>query len=252
VTRESIVDEQRVLHELEQLQQAIRATRAQRERVQAEFDAQLRAFDPPKLSDAAPSPPPPAPSASPIPTERPEKPAARSPEPAPDHLPERASGSILLTDSEPADALASRGSSTRLMAVIGGIVLVASFLAFWMFYRAPSATPTPVAQRQAPSVPSEPPLPEVRKLAPPPVDPHVLRIDLRTLRRVWLRVSVDGRIAIEREVAADEQLPFGADRTIVVRAGDAGAITVRVGDVDQGPMGKDGEVVTRTFTPPGR
>jgi hypothetical protein len=85
-----------------------------------------------------------------------------------------------------------------------------------------------------------------------PVDPHVLRIDLKTLRRVWLRVSVDGRIAIEREVAAGEQLPFGADRTILVRAGDAGAVTVRVGDVDQGPMGKDGVVVSRTFAAPAR
>jgi hypothetical protein len=95
-------------------------------------------------------------------------------------------------------------------------------------------------------------LPEVRKPAAPPVDPHLLRIDLKTLRRVWLRVSVDGRIAIEREVAEGEQLPFGADRSIVVRAGDAGAVTVRVGDVDQGTIGRDGEVLTRTFTAPTR
>ena len=53
MTQESTFDEQRVLHELEQLQLAIRATRAQRERVQAEFDAQLRAFEPPTLSHTA-------------------------------------------------------------------------------------------------------------------------------------------------------------------------------------------------------
>ena len=111
-----------------------------------------------------------------------------------------------------------------------------------MFNRAPSASPPPVAQQPAQPIPSVPPLPEVRKPAAPPVDPHLLRIDLKTLRRVWLRVSVDGRIAIEREVAEGEQLPFGADRSIVVRAGDAGAVTVRVGDVDQGTIGRDGEV----------
>ena len=84
------------------------------------------------------------------------------------------------------------------------------------------------------------------------VDPHPLRIDLATRRPVWLRVTVDGRIAIEREAAAGEQLPFAADRTIVVRAGDAGAVTVRVGGVDQGPVGRDGQVLTRGFAAPAR
>jgi hypothetical protein len=96
----------------------------------------------------------------------------------------------------------------------------------------------------------EAPTPPVKPV--PPVDPHALRIDLTTVRRVWLRVAVDGRIALEREVAAGEQLPFGADRAIVVRAGDAGAVTVRVGGVDQGAIGGDGQVVTRTFAAPAR
>ena len=150
------------------------------------------------------------------------------------------------------DAPASSRSSVRLLAIVAGIVLVASFALVWMFNRAPSASPPPVAQQPARTIPSVPALPEVRKPAAPPVDPHLLRIDLKTLRRVWLRVSVDGRIAIEREVAEGEQLPFGADRSIVVRAGDAGAVTVRVGDVDQGTIGRDGEVLTRTFTAPTR
>ena len=62
-----------------------------------------------------------------------------------------------------------------------------------------------------------------------------------------MRVAVDGRIALEREVAAGEQLPFGADRAIVVRAGDAGAVLVRVGGGDQTAIGADGQVLTRTF-----
>ena len=67
-----------------------------------------------------------------------------------------------------------------------------------------------------------------------------------------MRVSVDGRIALEREVDGGERLPFGADRSIVVRAGDAGAVTVRVGQDDQGPLGRDGQVVTRAFAIPER
>jgi hypothetical protein len=252
VTQESTFDEQRVLQELEQLQLAIRATRAQCERVQAEFDAQLRAFDPPKRTPALLSlQPSPLPTPA-LPIEKPEKTTARPWEPAAARPQEQPSQSITVPDPITADALASSRSSVRLLAAIGGVVLVVGLLGFWMLNRATVPPAQPVAQRQAQPAPPEPPLPEVRKLAAPPVDPHLLRIDLKTLRRVWLRVSVDGRIAIEREVAAGEQLPFGADRTIVVRAGDAGAITVRVGEVDQGPMGKDGEVVSRTFTPPAR
>ena len=252
MTQESTFDEQRVLAELEQLQLAIRATRAQRERVQAEFDAQLRAFEPPTLSH---TPPPAKPGAFVVTLDSRERDGpgrreitrdrhrASSGERARAERARRAVGE---------DAPASSRSSVRLLAIVAGIVLVASFALVWMFNRAPSASPPPVAQQPARTIPSVPALPEVRKPAAPPVDPHLLRIDLKTLRRVWLRVSVDGRIAIEREVAEGEQLPFGADRSIVVRAGDAGAVTVRVGDVDQGTIGRDGEVLTRTFTAPTR
>jgi len=63
---------------------------------------------------------------------------------------------------------------------------------------------------------------------------------------------VDGRIALEREVPAGERMPFGADRSIVVRAGDAGAVTVRLGLDDQGLLGRDGQVITRAFNVGGR
>ena len=248
MTQESTFDEQRVLDELEQLQLAIRATRAHRERVQAEFDAQLRAFEPPILSH---TPPPAKPGAIAVPS-IPAQVAARSPETAIGRAVESEPVQSALVEPVSEDASASSRSSVRLLAIVGGIVLVASFVLVWMFNRAPSASPPPEAQQSARTIPSVPALPEVRKPAALPVDPHLLRIDLKTLRRVWLRVSVDGRIAIEREVAEGEQLPFGADRSIVVRAGDAGAVTVRVGDVDQGTIGRDGEVLTRTFTAPTR
>jgi hypothetical protein len=252
MTQESTFDEQRVLDELEQLQRAIRATRAQRERVQAEFDAQLRAFEPPTLSHT-PAPAKPGAFVVPsIPANGTAQVAGRSPETAIGRAVESEPVQSALAEPVSEGAPASSRSSVRLLAIVAGIVLVASFVLVWMFNRAPSASPPQVAQQPARTIPSVPALPEVRKPAALPVDPHLLRIDLKTLRRVWLRVSVDGRIAIEREVAEGEQLPFGADRSIVVRAGDAGAVTVRVGDVDQGTIGRDGEVLTRTFTAPTR
>jgi hypothetical protein len=61
---------------------------------------------------------------------------------------------------------------------------------------------------------------------------------------------VDGRRAVEGELQADAHVPLGPGRTIVIRAGDAGAIRLAINGKDQGPLGGDGEVVTRTFTAP--
>ncbi len=103
------------------------------------------------------------------------------------------------------------------------------------------------------AAPSAPPAASTAPLAPAtppeaaPVEPHRLRLDLATTRNVWLRVTVDGRVALERELGPGEKLPFGADRSIVIRAGDAGAVTVSVGGVDRGPLGGDGKVLTRRF-----
>ncbi len=255
MTQEPTFDEARVLRELEQLQLAIQATRAQRERVQAEFDAQLRAFEPatPPRSAA----PPPLPTANPsgqIALAPSESAAGRvvDREPAVSRLFDREPAEVVEPEAIAADEAVPRRSSFRLLALVGGATLFLSFGLVWMFNRTPNTGTQPAAQYQPRPVPPLPSVAEPSKPPAPPVDPHLVRVDLKTLRRVWLRVSVDGRIAIEREVAAGEQLPFGADRSIVVRAGDAGAVTASVGGLDQGPMGRDGEVMTRTFTAPVR
>ncbi|MEN3337889.1 MAG: hypothetical protein V7647_1565 [Acidobacteriota bacterium] len=68
------------------------------------------------------------------------------------------------------------------------------------------------------------------------------------MRRVWLRVLTDGNRTIEREVEANAIIPLPAARTFVVRAGDAGAVHFYLKGQDQGPLGADAQVVTRTFT----
>ena len=69
-----------------------------------------------------------------------------------------------------------------------------------------------------------------------------------TLRPVWVRVLVDGERAVERELRGNERIPLRAQRTIAIRAGDAGALRVMIAGQDQGTLGRDGEVVSRTFT----
>jgi hypothetical protein len=112
-----------------------------------------------------------------------------------------------------------------------------------------AAVPAPSAA-QAPPTPSAP---EVTAPAPaaaaPAGPPRALTVEFVTVRPVWARITVDGRRAMEREFQADQRFPFGADRAIVVRAGDAGAFRLIVNGKDLGVLGRDGQVYERVFTP---
>jgi hypothetical protein len=73
--------------------------------------------------------------------------------------------------------------------------------------------------------------------------------ELTAVRRVWVRiVSDDNRV--ERELPEGTRIPLHAQHTLTLRIGDAGAVRVMVDNRDQGPLGRDGEVVMRTFTAP--
>jgi hypothetical protein len=67
-----------------------------------------------------------------------------------------------------------------------------------------------------------------------------------------MRVLVDGERVLEREVAAGTRVPLKAEKTIVIRTGDAGAVRLAIRGEDRGFVGAEGEVVTRSFAvPPG-
>ena len=82
--------------------------------------------------------------------------------------------------------------------------------------------------------------------APAPRKP--IEIELTTTKTVWMRVTVDGEKRVEREVPAGQRLAFGADKIILLRAGDGGGVRLSVGGKDQGPVGRDGQIAVRTFT----
>jgi cytoskeleton protein RodZ len=75
-----------------------------------------------------------------------------------------------------------------------------------------------------------------------------IRVTLATIRPVWLRVTVDGVRALEREVPAGETLSFDGDRAVLVRSGDAGGVRASMNGTDRGPLGKDGWPLTVPFT----
>jgi hypothetical protein len=123
----------------------------------------------------------------------------------------------------------------------------------------PTATVPAASTAQAPPTPSTPgvaaPAPAAAVPAPAPAagvpasPPRALNIEFVTVRPVWARITVDGRRVMEREFKADQRFPFGADKAIVVSAGDAGAIRLIVDGKDLGVLGRDGQVFERAFTP---
>lgn len=113
---------------------------------------------------------------------------------------------------------------------------------------ASSASPSPAASAPAPEAT---PSPQATAPAPAPAassGTHAIEAELIADRRVWVRVVADGEKLVERELPAGTRVPITADRAIVVRAGDAGAVRLRVNGADRGPLGRDAEVLTRTFT----
>jgi len=68
---------------------------------------------------------------------------------------------------------------------------------------------------------------------------------LQTLRPVWMRLDVDGNGDAGRLYPAGETRELNPRQTLLIRAGDAGAVMLAV---DGGPMaalGLAGQVITR-------
>ena len=82
------------------------------------------------------------------------------------------------------------------------------------------------------------------------MDSNAPRTEITALRRVWVRVVVDGASEVERELQPQDRVPLRPGRTSVIRAGDAGAIRLTINGKDQGKLGDDGEVLTRTLKIP--
>ena len=282
-------DEHAALEELEQLAERIQASRRQREQAVAEFDAfvktfrddqyaaRLRAVEaaaaevqrreapaalaPVESSVAAPLlPPEPHPAFTATATEPPE-PMFPSEHAPPEHTPEPPAIPALLPERPPAIARASSVAAPSagildapyarwILAAAGLVFVVLVFL--WMR----SATPQPAQATKPPA-----PAPSAGNTRPEPAVPapvassgpaRALNVQLVTLRPVWARVTVDDKKVLEREIPGGQTIPLGADRSISIRAGDAGAVRLIVDGKDRGLLGRDGQPATRTLAAAGR
>jgi cytoskeleton protein RodZ len=244
-------DQRAALAELERLGQDIARYRARREAFGEEFDSSLKSFKTPpeRTADRVTMPASPLEVASvPAPSAaEPADPAASAPLPASTDSPSPA--------AVPPEALRAPAARARVSlpapALLGGalVVLLAGGLLIRSLWKpAPESPPSsggsgaPVA---APA-PAAAPLPAAAAAAPSSESA------ITTVRRVWMRVIVDGERVLEREVPAGTRVPLNAEKTIVIRTGDAGAVRLAIRGEERGSLGVEGEVVTRSFAVPPR
>jgi hypothetical protein len=264
-------NEAAALAELERLADRIQATRRQREQAVAEFDAFVRTFRQPVPEPVKAGASPPSsvvsPSssaaklASPPPSSQLAPPVPDPPVVAIFDTPIRVNGSASRTieavHHRRPGVLEGLIQDRRLVygaiaAVVLGLVFVGVFLLrSWRGQPSASSEPPP------PTVPTATAPAQANAPAPSPTAgavPRALNIELITLRPVWMRVTIDDRRVLGREIPAEQRLPFSADRSIVIRAGDAGAVRLMVNGRDQGLLGRNGWPATRTLNaqPTGR
>jgi Domain of unknown function (DUF4115) len=247
-------DEQAALAELERLRGELQAARKRREEMAEQFDAFVRSFQSPEGRDA--------PRSTATSIRATSGRVARMADYAPTAVVEPVVP-IELDREPPVVAVRwKRGfGMARLAAAVaatGAVILVAL-----LFFRGgPTTEPQPRAESSAPSpAPTRPasakPAPTTAAAVPlarqpAPTPPAALTAELIAVRPVWVRVIVDGRRTMQRQLGAGERVPLRADKVINLRAGDAGALRLVVDGRDQGLLGQDGAIATRALMPAGK
>jgi transcriptional regulator with XRE-family HTH domain len=76
-----------------------------------------------------------------------------------------------------------------------------------------------------------------------------VRLRIRAEAPCWMRIQSGGRVLYEGTLRPGDSLHFASRETIVLRAGNAGALRVRHNEGAEEVPGSYGEVVTRVFEP---
>lgn len=255
VRGETPFDERAVLQELERLQEQIRMYKSKRQAVEETFDQFVRSFkrrdEPVATTPAADETPGPATFSVAPPLAGAVPPAHGSGSTAATVRPVVEDGDALAPEAMPVPPVHQRAVSTtralRAAAVL--IVAIAGSLLTWILWIDRSGSVRPASDRSA--APVTAPTPAAAQPSPTPITASPAESEITTTRRVWVRVVVDGNRVLERELPADTRVPLRAQKTIVIRTGDAGAVRLSIAGRDQGFLGRTGEVVTRTINVPG-
>lgn len=222
-------DEQAAVENLERLKRELEASRQRRKDASAAFDTFVNSFHKPSGAAARAAPP---------------RVEARGLSPRFDAPP------------FPASHRPSRRPFPTVGLVAGGVLAVAAGLLLTRPWRGDSReSPPPQPTAVESPAPIDPSSAAGQPAATPPAATPASEAptQLVAVGDVWVRVTVDGVRVVERELEAGARIPLRG-RTIVVRAGNAGAVRMRINGEDHGPLGAEGVVLTRTYTTstPGR
>jgi hypothetical protein len=145
-----------------------------------------------------------------------------------------------------------RWSSRPRLLLFAAVLVVLAVTGAWLTraWQSPpggssGAIPATPVVRQSPQ-PATPP--NLQRAAPAEAGPP--RSEILAVRRVWVRIVVNGVKTTERELQAGERVPLPAGSTAAIRAGNAGAVRVTINGEDRGLLGAEGDVVTRTLQVP--
>jgi hypothetical protein len=259
-------NEHAALQELERLQRAIEETRRKRKETGEAFDAFVRSFQKERQEAASADATPVAPApAIPVVAPGPVMPVA-APTPPPPAIVEEIEAPVSV---EPlpvpaplaASPVARRRARVPMVPAVAGaaLAIIAAVVLIGRPWGAPprasgirgsGSVGSPAAtDSQTANVAGGPRTPDPGSRVPSPAAAPAagVNVELTAVRRVWVRIITDGN-RVERELPAGTVVPLRAKGTLTLRIGDAGAVKVIVNDRDQGPLGRDGEVVMRTFT----
>ncbi|HVM12756.1 MAG TPA: RodZ domain-containing protein [Egibacteraceae bacterium] len=112
--------------------------------------------------------------------------------------------------------------------------------------RGPAPVETDPPQGETSPEPEDTPTTTIEP-SPPPVDVEGVEVVLTVTGAVsWMRVQVDGETLLEGEQANGFTRTFTGEDEILMRIGDASAVSVQANGADQGSLGSSGDVVVVT------
>jgi cytoskeletal protein RodZ len=111
-----------------------------------------------------------------------------------------------------------------------------------------AVTPAPEVPAAADPVPTPSPSPAVTP-SPTPKPAERLTVAVTATRACWVSARVDGQLRLERLLEEGERQTLDVKRDLVLKAGDAAAITLTINGAAAKPLGGEGEAVTVRINP---
>lgn len=131
-------------------------------------------------------------------------------------------------------------------------VPIAGVLLYFGVYGRPATPPAlePAAPVEAAAARPPPPVAvEATAAAEPNATPaDRLTVTLSATGPCWVSATVDGQTVLERMLQPGEERTLDVRRELVLTAGDAAAIAMKLNGAEAQPLGRAGEVVTRQIT----